>query len=1357
MFIRHQPPSCSGILKCFYSRAPRWAFGILVIFAWVGAPGAQAAKLADPGSLPGVFVGTSNSSNYGGIAVAPNGDVIVVGDTFDPDLPVTDLSTNNNGDIFVARFDAKMREIKWFEYLGGSDYDQAFDVAVDSSGNVYVAGWGSSDFPVTGGAYDTSASSGAMVVFELSGSTGAMIWSTFFEEDFGFQDMAVDSSGRVVLAGYTDGDTLVEVNDFGGDSYLRDAAVVRFSAGGSSLELSSYYGGGKKEEARAVATAGSNIYLFVHLEDYETGAEINRILKVSPGSISWEYDVNAVPAESSAGYFIVEDIATTDSGLVIVAGTIEDFYNDLPSIDPARSPLGVTDLFVGQVNSTGTDLNWITYLGGSDSESGARVAVGTSNTVFVGGATASTDYPLLNGIFGIGVSTATKLTSAGDQILWSTVYGGSSNFSRDIATDGEVAVVGGLAPVPSQLPVASILAFGDQTPVFAARLEPLPTGRFLPRRSVSLPELDRVVEPLPAEGLDIDGDGVVEAVIDLVDRSLDPAWGSMVLDRYGDGRDLVGVGIGSLGGARPVGILDLDLDGEPELVVEDPRRDAGTVEGWLLDTADLDVDLLVIGRGGVTGGLLVDLDGDLDVELVVGAPHLANGQVSRMNLDYPADNDADVIFIGGIPRAILDIDGDGEMEVVAERGGTGGTVSYGSVEGTPDADDDILFLAGTYSFARDLDDDGLPEIFAANGAASPGTASVVDQVVFLGGEPRVTADIDNDSELEVIGANPSASQGTMSGLDVLDGVDYDDDVIFVGGQFRGAFDFDHDHEPELVVEDSSADPDTVDVTDHDADDDTDLVAVGGSVVAAVDLDDDGEWEIVGESGSLASSNFVAVDVTDNDADSDKDVIFLGGTLAGFADLDQDWEFELIAEAPGAASGTFDPDDGVEASADGDNDVIFLAGEWRVTHDFDEDGEPEVLSEDSGLGSAKTASTGIESDTDRDVLFVKAAFLNLLDYDGDGEPEIVVADSGVSPPSVSFDDFIEASADSDEDLIRVPENGGFAVADLDGDGELELIVEREGGSAGVTNVVNGDASDVDICFVGGIPELVFDIDHDGEWEVVVEAAIGTSTASAYYLVENPSDLDPDVVYVGGTAHGHADLDGDGEDEVVVESGSAGSMSMESQIDEFGDPDPDVVFTGGVVRRFFDVDFDGDFEAFIENTAATPGTFTRANEVDATSDSDPDLIFHHGRVSDFGDLDSDEAPEVAIVDPDFDAGTAVDLQWDAFAPFDGVIAGVDSSAGSPSLTLTSPNGGGSTTLGDPLAITWTASGFSGTIRIELSRDNGASWEVLFTSTDNDGVEYWTSAGDPTTDALIRITSRNLADPVNDVSAATFTLSL
>jgi len=92
--------------------------------------------------------------------------------------------------------------------------------------------------------------------------------------------------------------------------------------------------------------------------------------------------------------------------------------------------------------------------------------------------------------------------------------------------------------------------------------------------------------------------------------------------------------------------------------------------------------------------------------------------------------------------------------------------------------------------------------------------------------------------------------------------------------------------------------------------------------------------------------------------------------------------------------------------------------------------------------------------------------------------------------------------------------------------------------------------------------------------------------------------------------------------------------------------------------------------------------------------------------------------------------------------------------PSLHVAGPNGGETAILGSAFPITWTSANLGGNVRIELSRDGGATWSPLFTSTPNDGLQSWNVEGPATAQALIRVASV-FVPAVSDTSDAPFTI--
>jgi hypothetical protein len=91
--------------------------------------------------------------------------------------------------------------------------------------------------------------------------------------------------------------------------------------------------------------------------------------------------------------------------------------------------------------------------------------------------------------------------------------------------------------------------------------------------------------------------------------------------------------------------------------------------------------------------------------------------------------------------------------------------------------------------------------------------------------------------------------------------------------------------------------------------------------------------------------------------------------------------------------------------------------------------------------------------------------------------------------------------------------------------------------------------------------------------------------------------------------------------------------------------------------------------------------------------------------------------------------------------------------PTLAVADPNGGETWVVGTTQTIQWTTN-IGGSVRIELSRTGGVTYETLIDSTANDGSEDWTVTGAVTSAARIRIRSRDITT-VSDVSNANFAI--
>jgi len=163
-------------------------------------------KLSSAGAhLWSTYLGGSSDDYGSGIAVDGGGNVLVTGGTGSSGWVSGgfDTSHNGEGDAFVAKLSSQGAHL-WSTYLGGTDVDAGDGIAVNAAGNVVVAGTTLSSGWVSGG-FDTSQNGSCdAFVAELS-SAGAHLWSTYLGGSAGewAEGIALDGSGNVFVAGWT--------------------------------------------------------------------------------------------------------------------------------------------------------------------------------------------------------------------------------------------------------------------------------------------------------------------------------------------------------------------------------------------------------------------------------------------------------------------------------------------------------------------------------------------------------------------------------------------------------------------------------------------------------------------------------------------------------------------------------------------------------------------------------------------------------------------------------------------------------------------------------------------------------------------------------------------------------------------------------------------------------------------------------------------------------------------------------------------------------------------------------------------------------------------------------------------------
>jgi uncharacterized repeat protein (TIGR01451 family) len=307
------------------------------------------AKLNASGSalVYSTYLGGSTGEWATAIAVDTGGNAYVTGRTLSTDFPtVNPLQPTNHGsagNTFVSKLNESGSAFVYSTYLGGSYLDQANAIAVDGSGNAYIAGIADSpDFPTVNPFQATNHGYGDIFVSKLNESGSALVYSTYlggstYDEAYG---IAVDTGGNAYVSGWSQSTDFPIANalqptNHGGPNET-NAVVAKLSASGSSLVYSTYLGGSVQDGASAIAVDGSG-------NAYITGG-----------------------ANSP----------------------------DFPTADPLMSQYqGGGDAFVSKLNASGSALVYSTYLGGTNVDSGSSIAIDSSGNAYVTGVTGSTDFP----------------------------------------------------------------------------------------------------------------------------------------------------------------------------------------------------------------------------------------------------------------------------------------------------------------------------------------------------------------------------------------------------------------------------------------------------------------------------------------------------------------------------------------------------------------------------------------------------------------------------------------------------------------------------------------------------------------------------------------------------------------------------------------------------------------------------------------------------------------------------------------------------------------------------------------------------------------------------------------------------
>ena len=306
--------------------------------------------------------------------------------------------------------------LSYATYLGGNGNDVGHGIAVDGAGHAYIVGETlSTNFPgVNAGSFQPAKAAGVDVfVARLNAAGSGFDYSTYLGgsgADYGYA-IAVDAAGNAYVTGETDSPTAAGTNN------------VPFPRVGALQPL--YKGAAMRSSPKSTA----------------------------PG-MRWSTAPTLAAAASSAA----TASPWTAGGNAYVTGHTNSSNgpSDFPTAGAFQIQNGGSyDAFVAKVNSAGSGLVYSTYLGGTASEysiDGGAIAVDNAGNAYVGGTTASPNFPGATGSpiqstngGGFNDGFVVKFSPGGGALLYSTYLGGNAYDAVNglaISSSGDAYVVG---------------------------------------------------------------------------------------------------------------------------------------------------------------------------------------------------------------------------------------------------------------------------------------------------------------------------------------------------------------------------------------------------------------------------------------------------------------------------------------------------------------------------------------------------------------------------------------------------------------------------------------------------------------------------------------------------------------------------------------------------------------------------------------------------------------------------------------------------------------------------------------------------------------------------------------------------
>jgi len=426
----------------------------------------------DPALSYATYLGGSAEDEAFAIALDGSGNAYVTGQTKSPSFGGKPAGPTFN--VFVTKVNSTGTALLYTDIfaatgggLGGPDCSASGAstsncsgnaIAVDSTGNAYVAGSATGGFP-TLSAFQSTFGGGANDAFVLKvNSSGILVYSTYLggSGDDAANAIAVDGSGNAYVAGGTQSPNFPLKSAYQSSHSGDDAFVTKLASAGSSLVYSTYLGGSSTNVATGIALDSSNnayVAGITDSNDFPTtsnviqtlygGADDGFVTEVKADGSAWVYSTYLGGSGSDDALGIAVDAA----GEAYVTGSTNSA--NFPTANAAQNALGgnsATNVFVTKLNAGGTAFVFSTYYGGNLDDGGAGIALDSFGDAYVTGTATSSNYPVTSGgsLNGASDALVTEFSNTGF-VVYSSFLGGSGTENQELANGNITGPFGAIA------------------------------------------------------------------------------------------------------------------------------------------------------------------------------------------------------------------------------------------------------------------------------------------------------------------------------------------------------------------------------------------------------------------------------------------------------------------------------------------------------------------------------------------------------------------------------------------------------------------------------------------------------------------------------------------------------------------------------------------------------------------------------------------------------------------------------------------------------------------------------------------------------------------------------------------------